>query len=113
MIFFFHLQKYHLDETHINALKDMFNNPSAPTTTTTATPVDEQLSGDQFRTVEQKLNDIYSKLNVVSGAVFAFIVLAVVILAGFSLIQYYHNKKMLRRDNELPKYVEHPYGSKP
>ncbi len=91
----------------------MFDNPSAPTTTT-ASPVgnadNDKLTNEQFQTVDQKLNAISSRLSVVSSAVFAFIVLAVVILAAFSVVQYWQNKKFLRRrsDSTLPKYVENP-----
>lgn len=107
-------QIYRLDDTHVNAIKAMLTNPpAATTTTTTATPdVPEEISNEQFQTVDQKLNNITSKLNLVTAVVFTFVILAVFILAAFSVIQFWQNKKFLQRDHELPKYIA-PYETKP
>jgi hypothetical protein len=108
-------KKYMLDATHIEAIKSMLSG-SSETTTTTTSPVNEgdPASSEQLRTVEEKLSSISYQLTVVSGAVFTFIVLIVIILAGFSLIQFRHNKKLIRgRADSLPQYVENPFPTKP
>lgn len=103
-----------LDSTHIEAIKSMLTGSPTTTTTTTA-PIadDEAASSEHLRTVETKLNSISYQLTVVSAAVFTFIVLTVVILAGFSLIQFRHNKKLLRRGDGLPQYTENAFPTKP
>jgi hypothetical protein len=108
-------KKYMLDATHIEAIKSMLSG-SSQTTTTIISPVNEgdPASSEQLRTVEEKLSSISYQLTVVSGAVFTFIVLIVIILAGFSLIQFRHNKKLIRgRADSLPQYVENPFPTKP
>ncbi|CAG7719469.1 unnamed protein product [Allacma fusca] len=97
-------KQFKLDETHIKAIKAMLENPSTGTTSpTTVKPV----VGDDSETlaeVQQKLRDIWTQIHVMSVVVFTFIVLAVLVLAGFSIVQFRESKKR-RNAPVLPAYA--------
>jgi hypothetical protein len=105
-------RKYKLDATHINAIRAMLLNPATTTTTTTTVkpivnPGEPDEDSQDLVDVKEKLNDIATKISVMMAVVFTFVILAVVILAGFSLIQFYENKKFRQSQQGLPAYVQY------